>query len=604
MHFIFAKNIKDMSHSSSPKTPEAIPPPKPAAVSPDAQMSSVQSTGPCVYKEKCVCPGKTLFACVQCESRFHHLCASSVGGSDDMNMCRANCDGTPPQKTTATKDTSPQKTTATKNPPPVNPKAPTKKLTQKAEFFVAKPAGEDVTTIPGDSDEDDLLLKNANQQEMAHKKKSNSRRGDPGRDREGHQEKDRDSKSKQDGTRRNDKCTEVQRERLRELAKEKQRDSRGKWIGSGREGGKHRDKANEPQGGRMNASSSPVRRRGKDDIMSDGSSNDSDHHSNNPQPSPPKRPTEGGKLPKKVPRPQHRPENKVPSKLAGGRPTIDPALPNHREMILPLFVDEPVIYADPDTNEPLLGTVAKTVENERDKVTVLPLDDNMDEIRDLTIPDFKVIKATDYLIYCGIRYAVFGPPPHSFCGLGWGHAWLDLVNERAHFHEESQAHDKLLYELKRLDCVMLKYPGIPDCPVLVLGFLQNRTDDSNWTAIGLLNCTVDDVLDNAVSANRHICGMTMQNLKADFDSTATYIVESACELYQHVHPMVILYKKAMRWIETWSRNNPAWTPQKTWKSKLTQLYAKEFKAATSRAIQGKPCPSCVSLLKKQDKTEV
>ena len=170
MHFIFAKNIKDMSHSSSPKTPEAIQPPKPATVSPDAQMSSVQSTGPCVYKEKCVCPGKTLFACVQCESRFHHLCASSVGGSDDMNMCRANCDGTPPQRTTATKDTSPQKTTATKDPPPVNPKAPTKKLTQKAEFFVAKPAGEDVTTIPGDSDEDVLLLKNANQQEMAHKK--------------------------------------------------------------------------------------------------------------------------------------------------------------------------------------------------------------------------------------------------------------------------------------------------------------------------------------------------------------------------------------------------------------------------------------------------
>ena len=273
-------------------------------------------------------------------------------------------------------------------------------------------------------------------------------------------------------------------------------------------------------------------------------------------------------------------------------------------MLLPLYVDEPVIYADPESNDPLMGFVAKTIEDARDKVAVRPIDIDSVEIHELTIPDFKVVKATDHLIYSGVRYAVFGPPLHSFSGLGWGHAWLDLVNERAHYHEESQAHDKLLYELKRLDCVMLKYPGVPDCPVLVLGFLQSRTDDCDWKAIGLLGLNTPDILDTEASAYQNICGISMQSLKADFDSTATYIVEEVCEFYQHTHPYVIQYKKAMRWIESWSRRNPAWTPQKSWKTRLTQLYAKEFRAATAKAIQPKACPSCVSLLKKQDKMEV
>ena len=428
--------------------------------------------------------------------------------------------------------------------------------------------GADVTTIASNSDDDeDQLLIQANKPRDKHHKR---RDGNHGSDRDGHRGENLSGSE----------------DRHKEPSRNPPRDPKGnKVIGSGRDTTKYRG----------HSSNSPVTHGsdndGKDDDISADGPDKVGHAS---------RPTEA----KKVPRPQHRPENRVPPRLAGDRPTIDPAHPNHREMILPLYVNEPVIYADPECNEPQLGVVAKTIEDPRQVVTVRPIEDDSVEVCNLTIPDFKVVKATDFLIYCGVRYAVFGPPLYSLSGLGWGHAWLDLVNERAHFHEESQAHDKLLYELKRLDCVMLKYAGIPDCPVLVLGFLQSRTDDSDWKAIGLIGMDSPEVLDNEASASTHICGMSMQTLKSEFDTTATYIVEDVCEFHMTTHPHLIQYKKAMRWIEAWSRRNPAWTPMRTWKAHLTRMYAKEFKANSTRAIQPKACPSCVSLLKKQDKTEV
>ena len=71
------------------------------------------------------------------------------------------------------------------------------------------------------------------------------------------------------------------------------------------------------------------------------------------------------------------------------------------------------------------------------------------------------MKQTDYVIYCGSRYCVFGPPLKSFCGVGWGTSWLDLQGEQ-HFKDTELVDTKLLFELRRLQVVMMKYPDVPD----------------------------------------------------------------------------------------------------------------------------------------------
>jgi len=56
------------------------------------------------------------------------MCASMVGDSEDMNVCRADCDGTPPQKPSfAPKD------------PPAKPKKSTKKQSHKDKFLFQNP---------------------------------------------------------------------------------------------------------------------------------------------------------------------------------------------------------------------------------------------------------------------------------------------------------------------------------------------------------------------------------------------------------------------------------------------------------------------------------
>jgi hypothetical protein len=215
-----------------------------------------------------------------------------------------------------------------------------------------------------------------------------------------------------------------------------------------------------------------------------------------------------------------------------------------------------------------------------------------------------VVKTTDFLIYIGARYAVFGPPLQSFMGLGWGTAWLDMVAERAYYHESAQAHDKMLFELKRLDVIMLKYPGVPECPVLVLGFLQNRIDDSDWKVIGLVGCDNDDAATNDTDAMNNICFMSIKDLKKEYETSLTYQVEETAEFYMSAHPHIKMFNKAMGWIAKWAHNNTSWSPHKSWKTKMTKMYPTAFKALTLKATQPKACASCASLTKQLEKANV
>jgi hypothetical protein len=61
---------------------------------------------------------------------------------------------------------------------------------------------------------------------------------------------------------------------------------------------------------------------------------------------------------------------------------------------------------------------------------------------------------------------------------------------------------------------MMRYPGVPDCPVLVLGFAQGQ-DDSDWKAIGLLNCEDEDEVLSEKKAMENICFFSMSDLKRE-----------------------------------------------------------------------------------------
>ena len=102
-------------------------------------------------------------------------------------------------------------------------------------------------------------------------------------------------------------------------------------------------------------------------------------------------------------------------------------------MILPLLPNEPLVFQDSTTNTARTGVVVEEVNSSRDSVTVLASNDEI--VEGLTIDEFVVVKVTDYLIYVGARYCVFGPIEKSFCNLTWGSAWLDLVGEQAYFHD-------------------------------------------------------------------------------------------------------------------------------------------------------------------------
>ena len=315
------------------------------------------------------------------------------------------------------------------------------------------------------------------------------------------------------------------------------------------------------------------------------------------------RPLSGGKTPRKTPKPM---DTYVPPRLPGNRPTVDPRRPNHREMVFPLCVGEHVVFKDPETDEVRTGYVTTKVTNERQLVTVRSYNHELHEyevVDSLSVQNMNVVKVTDHLIYPGVRYCVFGPPPTSFAGLMWGSAWLDLASERAHFISEGNAHDKLLYELRRLDVVMLSYPGVPDCPVLIIGFVQGM-DDSDWKAIGLLNCHEDESIATEKAALENICYMPMVDLKKEYATSDSYIVEEVVELDEAAHPTVKMYKQALTYISKWSRGYPRWLPSKTWKSRLTSKYPRQFKTLVAKGLEPKACTICPALEKQVDLLKV
>jgi hypothetical protein len=274
-------------------------------------------------------------------------------------------------------------------------------------------------------------------------------------------------------------------------------------------------------------------------------------------------------------------------------------------MVFPLMPREPVVFRHPVTDEILTGEVASRADSRHDTVSIAYMNKNrMEVIKKVHLSNMRVVKATDYLIYSGARFFVFGPPPCTISQLTWGSAWLDVVAEQMCFSEQTQATEKLLYELKRLDVVMLGYPDVPDCAVLVLGFLQG-TDDSDWKAIGLLNCEDDDILETEQSAAEHICFIAMTDLRRDYSTTRTCVVDQEIELWMTTNPSVKAYHHAMSYIQKWSGDQPRWLPRKTWRAKVMSMHSKNSKSVASRGKEpAKLCSSCQTLEKQYGRVVV
>lgn len=555
------------SSEADPKTatPEVgvTAPPAESAEQQSAKASSLQHSGNCLYKDKCINPGKTLYVCNKCGGRFHHLCASQIGNSDEMNICREGCDG---------KARSAHTPTTTSSSPPTAKKS--------LQYFVPKPAGTDITVVSDDDDDDDNVLTQAN--------KKRSRGLPPARGRKAvptpvHTMTRSNIKSKTNTVSKTTSTDQSKFDSNHDIAQiEEQRSSSA----------------------------------GSDDGVKNTQQTDENEDKK------PERESKGGKQPRKAPakaaakpsakapakQPSPKPDDSDMTTLIGGRPTVNPQLPNHRRMRLPLMVHEPVVFQHPESGIICLGTVAKTVEKPEDPVSVYPINKKgspeREAVEGLQLSDFGVVKTTDFLVYIGARYAVFGPPEYSFMGLGWGSAWLDILAERAYYHESVQAHDKMLFELKRLDVVMLKYPGVPECPVLILGLLQNRIDDSDWKVIGVVGCDNDEAATSETDALNNICFMSIKDLKKEYETSLTYLVEETAEFYMTSHPHIKMFHKAMGWIARWAQNNVSWSPQKTWRAKLTKMHPTAFKALTLKSVQPRPCVSCTNLTKQLEKANV
>jgi hypothetical protein len=536
------------------------------------------------------------------------LCSNS----DEQNLCREDCNGVPPSEKVDAK-TKPKA-----NPP-----------TSAANVFVTEKEGVDLTGVD-DSDEDKLLQK-ANQilsqknskssvtsraLEMGYKKTRGNTDETSNCDDDSKpmtRSKDtRSNDSKDSKDKRKDWSKGRGNEKRKDQSKDKSKDQR-------KDQSKVLDQRKDQSEDQINDESND---RSKGKTAQHDSDDDAGHDSTNQEqtavdsqttpppgnksperagPITPTRTTTSGKTPQKAPR-KIVGRNYIPSRLPGGRPTVDPRIPNHRAMILPLLANEPVVFHDPTTNKARSGVVVEEVNSSRDPVTVLSSDDEI--VEGLTIDDFVVVKVTDYLIYVGARYCVFGPIEKSFCNLTWGSAWLDLVGEQAHFHDNFNGHDKILFELKRLDAIMLRYPGVPDCPVLVLGFLPKSQEESDWRAIGVMDFHREDVLLKEGSAVANICYIAMTELKKEFATSETYLIEEVVEMWMTDHPTLKMYEQAMKHIHRWTKHNPRWFPTKTWKGALTALYPKQFKALFARGLEAKPCNSCQSLEKQLGKANV
>ena len=84
-----SKRVQDEAHADEQEKDK----PADQQVQPKPAESTLQTSGPCKFKDLCRGHGKMLFVCTVCQGRFHHICSGSVGQSDDFNICSAKCLG-------------------------------------------------------------------------------------------------------------------------------------------------------------------------------------------------------------------------------------------------------------------------------------------------------------------------------------------------------------------------------------------------------------------------------------------------------------------------------------------------------------------------------
>lgn len=595
-------------------------------------LSSLQSSGPCIYKALCRCPGTKLYVCKYCKCRFHHLCASAVGGSDDMNVCHEKCNGSPCVV---------PRLTAVAPPKPLSKQQA--KQQAEMEFLQEKETRVKEKGTRGQSkgrkaaasspkigldffDEDrDSLLEAANSKQAganpeirrafrnAIKRSSGGSTGS----------KDTSKASNQQGKSPDMNIVAVSSDddAIDDDGEPGDQDNGTDGDGDG-DDNNHSNHSNKgantgnedvSEGDPEDMDEDVIRavRQDKDvgkdvgqdvvkgnakDVRQDlGKPNEAKHV----QELPIKQRSSRRQAPEV-------PDDYAPPPIRGARPTINPKKPNHRQMVFPLLEREEVVFKHPTTDEILTGEVVAQVDNENNPVVIAcVMNDRLTTVECENAHNMRIVKTTDFLIYCGARFFVFGPPQNTISLLTWGSAWLDVVSEQAYFNENNQANCKILYELKRLDMMLLPQPGFSDCPVLILGFLQG-TDDSDWKAIGLMNCDDDLILEDSDTAADNICYMAMADLRREYSTTMTCLVDQELDLWQTTHPMVMAYHKCMEYIERWSAGIPRWLPPKSWKQKLSVLQSKSGKNLRVATVlpKPKPCTNCPALEKQKTKASV
>ncbi len=594
-----------------------------AADAEQPRESGLQTSGPCMFKDACKAHGKTMYVCMRCQGRFHHLCSSSIGGSDEMNMCSAACIGPPPvavQKKPKTKqDTLPhgafeqdmqgvEITTLDSDDDSKSP--PRKKETRKADAGmkkVLKKASSITSQKTGlnafDSGNDDSDLEDtrtggrsgSRAKQSTHKPKSAARADRPAarEDRPAAREDrpaDRDDRPADREDRPADR-EEVPADREEGPAGREDQPKGDDDQPAGRERSpKGREDRPAPR-------EEPADREDRQDEQE--SISISSEHSSTAGSSKKKR-SSGRKTAAK--KPNLVPDNYAPPKIRGQRPTVNPRHPNHRQMTFPLLPAEPVVFLDADGNT-RVGRTVRRVDSEDEVVSVRYRDEKTNTvvtINDLTTDDMSVIKWTDFLIYSGVRYFVFGPPENTFPGMLWGSAWLDIVAERENF-VNSDPPENSFFELKRLDMIVTRYPGVKSCPVLILGFLQG-VDDSDWKAIGLMNCDNDNVASTEESITANISYMSMTDIKRDHAKGFSIIVDQEVDFQQSGNPVLDMYFASVKYIIAHAKGEKRWLPPKTWRMKLTNSWSSSAKPQAQP--ESKPCSRCPGLEKQLAKATV
>ena len=597
-------------------------------------LSSLQTSGPCVYKALCKCVGKTLYVCKHCKCRFHHLCASTVGGSDDMNVCHEKCNGSPCVVPRLATDAPPKP----QSPPRTQSKKQAKQQAEK-EFLQenetrvkdkgtrGQTKGRKIAASPTKlgldffDDDRDKLLEAANSKQAgadpeirralqnAVKRSSGGSTGS----------KDTPKASNQRGRNTNMNIVAVSSDDddVDDAGEAGDQDNDTDGDGNDNNHSNHSNhsskRGNNSDGdvseGEPEDMDDDVIRAVRQDVRQDvdkdmGKGNSKDVRQQLGKPNEPKH-VHDHPMKQKTSKRQAPPvpDDYAPPPIRGARPTINPKKPNHRQMVFPLMEREEVVFKHPTTDEILTGEVVARVYNPQSPVTIACVTNNgLTTVECENVDNMRVVKTTDFLIYCGARFFVFGPPENTISQLTWGSAWLDVVGEQSYFNEENLANRKILYELKRLDMILMPQPGFSDCPVLILGFLQG-TDDSDWKAIGWMNCDDDGSLDDPETAADNICFMAMTDLRKEYSTTMTCLVDQELELWQTNNPMVMAYHRCMEYIERWSAGTQRWLPPRSWKQKLSVLQSKSgknFRVATALP-KPKPCTNCPALEKQLEK---